>query len=58
MVVEDLAALDNVDEDRLIEEIKARYMNGNFYSFIGDILLVLNPNETSDIYDERVIFLS
>lgn len=54
MVVEDLAALPVLSEDAILRELKARTANGRFHTFVGDILLVLNPNETQDIYGEKV----
>lgn len=53
MHVEDLAALQNVDEDLLISELKARFKK-HFYSFVGDVLLSLNPHEHRDLYNAEV----
>ncbi|XP_018328516.1 neither inactivation nor afterpotential protein C isoform X2 [Agrilus planipennis] len=53
MHVEDLAALDIITEDAIIQELYARMKAGQFHSFIGDILLIVNPNERMDIYGEE-----
>uniref|UniRef100_A0A182NBP7 non-specific serine/threonine protein kinase n=1 Tax=Anopheles dirus TaxID=7168 RepID=A0A182NBP7_9DIPT len=44
--VEDLAALEQLSEETILEEISQRYKNGNTYTFVGDVLISLNPNET------------
>lgn len=54
MQVEDLAALDILTEDNLISELYTKLAKGSFTSFIGDILLILNPNMHADIYGENV----
>lgn len=54
MNVEDLAALDRLTEDSILKELQARMKQNQFQTFIGDILLVLNPNERQDIYGEEV----
>ncbi|XP_013133964.1 PREDICTED: neither inactivation nor afterpotential protein C isoform X1 [Papilio polytes] len=53
MQVEDLAALDILTEDNLISELYTKLAKGSFTSFIGDILLILNPNMHADIYGEN-----
>ncbi|XP_012289083.1 neither inactivation nor afterpotential protein C [Orussus abietinus] len=50
MYVEDLAALENLTEDAILEEMNERLRQGHFQTFVGDILLVVNPNEEHDIY--------
>ncbi|XP_034827357.1 neither inactivation nor afterpotential protein C isoform X2 [Maniola hyperantus] len=53
MQVEDLAALERLTEDNLIRELELKYQKGHFMSFIGDVLLILNPNTHEDIYNEE-----
>ncbi|XP_318814.5 neither inactivation nor afterpotential protein C [Anopheles gambiae] len=48
--VEDLAALEQLSEETILEEITQRYKNGNTYTFVGDVLISLNPNETIPEY--------
>lgn len=55
MNVEDLAALDRLSEDIILQELHARLKKGQFHTFIGDVLLVLNPNERQDIYNDEVL---
>lgn len=48
--VEDLAALEQLSEETILEELVQRYRNGNTYTFVGDVLVSLNPNETIPEY--------
>ncbi|XP_043799289.1 neither inactivation nor afterpotential protein C isoform X4 [Apis laboriosa] len=50
MFMEDLAALETLTEDAILDELHERLRQGYYHSFIGDILLILNPNEQQDIY--------
>lgn len=54
MFVEDLAALEPLSDDGLLNEIKNRLKIGGTYSFIGDVLLSMNPNKNHPIYDRKV----
>lgn len=54
MDVEDLAALDYLTEDSILRELESRLSDGNFHSYIGDVLLILNPNENQNIYGKQV----
>lgn len=58
MFMEDLAALETLTEDAILDELHERLRQGYYNSFIGDILLILNPNEQQDIYgsDVRIIY--
>lgn len=55
MQVEDLAALEKLTEDNILAELQTKLAKGAFTSFIGDVLLILNPNTSDDIYNETVI---
>lgn len=54
MYVEDLAALEPLSDDGLLEEMKNRLKIGASYSFIGDVLLSMNPNKEPPVYDRKV----
>lgn len=45
MYVEDLAALEHLTEDTILEELRHRTTKGFAYTFIGDVLLAINSNE-------------
>lgn len=48
MCVEDLAALEKLTEETIINELQLRMEKGNFYTFVGDVLLSLNSNSLPD----------
>ncbi|KAF7992951.1 hypothetical protein HCN44_005732 [Aphidius gifuensis] len=50
MLSEDLAGLEVLTEDTILDELHDRLRRGEFQTFIGDILVILNPNEIQDIY--------
>ncbi|XP_055545200.1 neither inactivation nor afterpotential protein C [Wyeomyia smithii] len=45
MYVEDLAALENITEETVLEELIHRYKRGSSYTFVGDVLVSMNTNE-------------
>lgn len=45
MYVEDLAALENLTEENIIEELRHRMKKGFSYTFVGDVLLAINSND-------------
>lgn len=54
MFVEDLAAVEPLSDDTLLEVIRNRSKTGSNYSFIGDVLLSMNPNKICPTYDNKV----
>lgn len=54
MFVEDLAAVEPLSDDTLLEVIRNRSKMGSNYSFIGDVLLSMNPNKACPHYDKKV----
>lgn len=57
MFVEDLAAVEPLSDDTLLEVIRNRSKMGSNYSFIGDVLLSMNPNKVCPTYDNKVSFV-
>lgn len=55
MHLEDLAALKDVSEDTVLGELQNRHMDGHSYTFVGDVLLYVNPNQDEPIYEKKVI---
>ena len=51
---EDLAAIEKLNEETISQELYQRLKQGNFYTFVGDVLLALNPNEDLLIFDKEV----
>lgn len=58
MLQEDLAALEPLTEDRILDELQERMRMGVFHAFVGDILVILNPGEQQDIYNLEVSLMS
>lgn len=54
MLTEDLAALEILTEDVILHQLRERLERGEYHTFVGDILLILNPNEERDIYGAYV----
>lgn len=50
---EDLATLANLDGKVLLNELKVRYMDSNIYTYVGDILVAINPFRPLHIYGEE-----
>lgn len=56
MHFEDLAALKEVSEETVLNELQNRHLDGLSYTFVGDVLLYVNPNREEAIYEKKVIF--
>ncbi|KAG7311754.1 hypothetical protein JYU34_002814 [Plutella xylostella] len=52
MQVEDLAALEVLTEENILTELQTKLSKGFFTSFVGEILLILNPNTHDDMFNE------
>lgn len=52
--VDDLASLENFDEDSIVTQLFNRFMQGQIYTYIGDILLAVNPFTNLGMYNEEV----
>lgn len=51
--VQDLASLAKLDETILLEEIKERYRQDKIYTYVGDILIAVNPFKDLGIYGKN-----
>lgn len=56
MHVEDLAALETISEDNIVQELEERHNAKNHYSFVGDVLLFINPNTHLNLYGTKYHF--
>lgn len=56
MHYEDLAALKEVSEETVLNELQNRHFDGLSYTFVGDVLLYVNPNRDETLYEKKVIF--
>lgn len=50
MYMDDLASLDNLTEDSIVDQLKKRYDSSQIYTYIGDILVAVNPFEDLKVY--------
>ncbi|XP_075216273.1 myosin-IIIb-like isoform X1 [Lycorma delicatula] len=50
MYFDDLAALDNLTEDAIVEQLQQRYGMSQIYTYIGDILVAVNPFAELGLY--------
>lgn len=55
MHLEDLAALKEVSDDTVLDELQNRHLDGLSYTFVGDVLLYLNPNRDESLYEKKVM---
>ncbi|KDR20620.1 Neither inactivation nor afterpotential protein C [Zootermopsis nevadensis] len=53
MRLEDLAAMETLSEDSILAELHERLKQGQCHTFVGDVLLVLTPNEKQTIYTDE-----
>lgn len=61
MYTDDLATLEVLTEDAIVEQLQKRYTQNQIYTYIGDILVAVNPftdvgiytNKTQQIYQGR-----
>eukprot|EP00050_Salpingoeca_kvevrii_P001276 m.166339 g.166339 ORF g.166339 m.166339 type:complete len:982 (-) comp10335_c1_seq30:597-3542(-) len=49
---DDLASLANLDEAILLEELRVRYTEDKIYTYVGDILVAVNPFKRLPIYGD------
>lgn len=52
ILVEDLATLENLSESVIVDQLQKRFNLGFIYTYIGDILIALNPFKNLGIYGE------
>ncbi|XP_075385245.1 myosin-IIIb [Tenrec ecaudatus] len=50
---DDLVNLEVLDEDALIHQLQRRYMDSMIYTYVGDILIALNPFQNLSIYSPQ-----
>uniref|UniRef100_S4RA42 non-specific serine/threonine protein kinase n=1 Tax=Petromyzon marinus TaxID=7757 RepID=S4RA42_PETMA len=52
-VVDDLVKLDVLDETTITEQLQKRYADQQIYTYVGDILIAINPFQILDIYSPK-----
>lgn len=53
----DLCQLPDLNETSLLENLKARFQNGHIYTYVGSILIALNPFRYYPIYNPKYVNL-
>ncbi|CAH1797083.1 unnamed protein product [Owenia fusiformis] len=51
--VDDLTVLAKLDEKILLNELRVRYENDRIYTYVGDILVAINPFKKLNLYDKQ-----
>lgn len=51
---EDLTSLSEVTEEIVLTELQERLNKNEIHTFVGDVLLILNPNKYIDRYGSQV----
>ncbi|CAF0802357.1 unnamed protein product [Didymodactylos carnosus] len=51
--VDDLSTLTVLDTENLLRELHARYKKGIIYTYIGDVLIAINPFKQLNIYEKQ-----
>eukprot|EP00117_Sycon_ciliatum_P005837 scpid22251/ scgid9621/ Myosin-IIIa len=52
--VDDLASLMHLDEASMLENLRTRYVEDRIYTYVGDILVAVNPFKKLDLYGSEV----
>ncbi|XP_043920489.1 myosin-IIIa [Protopterus annectens] len=50
---DDLATLEFLDENTVAENLEERYSKDQIYTYVGDILIAVNPFKTLDLYTQQ-----
>jgi myosin-1 len=51
----DLTLLDEVDEEKIMGNLKDRFMNGKIYTSVGEVIVSINPYKKFDIYGDDFV---
>uniref|UniRef100_A0A8C6PHK6 non-specific serine/threonine protein kinase n=1 Tax=Nothobranchius furzeri TaxID=105023 RepID=A0A8C6PHK6_NOTFU len=52
--VDDLATLEVLDENTVTEQLQSRYSTDQIYTYVGDILIAVNPFRKMEMYSPQV----
>ncbi len=55
MNLDDLTLLEPVEEQQVLNNLKARFLSDKIYSTIGDVVIALNPYKTIDLYGPEYV---
>ncbi|XP_054712933.1 neither inactivation nor afterpotential protein C-like [Uloborus diversus] len=54
MLPDDLASVENVTEESVMEHLCHRFQQDQVYTYIGDVLIAINPRKKLPIYDSKI----
>lgn len=54
MYTDDLATLETLSEEAIVDQLQKRYTQNQIYTYIGDILVAVNPFTDIGIYTTKV----
>jgi myosin III len=54
MYTDDLASLEVLTEEAIVEQLHKRYTQNQIYTYIGDIIVAVNPFTDIGIYTTKV----
>lgn len=54
MYTDDLATLEVLTEEAIVEQLHKRYLQNQIYTYIGDILVAVNPFTDIGIYTTKI----
>lgn len=54
----DFVLLEEVSTEAFMENLKLRYMKGKIYSYIGEVVVSVNPYRNMVIYDKEYVDVS
>uniref|UniRef100_A0A8C1K572 non-specific serine/threonine protein kinase n=1 Tax=Cyprinus carpio TaxID=7962 RepID=A0A8C1K572_CYPCA len=52
--VEDLATLEVLDDNTITEQLQRRYATEQIYTYVGDILIAVNPFQKTELYTPEI----
>ena len=55
VISDNLVEMEVFNEGVILHQIKQRYIQNNIYTFVGNILIALNPYQRMDIYGEDIM---
>jgi len=51
---DDLAGMDDISEEKIAVAMGNRFTQGNYHTYAGDVLLIINPLADTGLYEKQV----
>lgn len=52
---DDLAGMDDISENKVAVAMGHRFASGSYHTYAGDVLLIVNPQAETGLYEKKVI---